>query len=360
MPSGSTSKASARPGSDVDDRAPPAARPPSTGGEQAATRRANSTPAVTSVTASRRFGRRRNSGMSSAPTNGTSSASASRRPAGSAAHRSPPSRPAGGLAGDAGRPVGVEAEIDRRQRPARGSAAAWRAADRSPRRSAATARATRRPRARGRHRPARSASSPRCSEPRATSPASSAPTTRYHFEMKPAVPGVPTRPKPAIVKAAMVSGILRPMPASSPSCTVCGPIEDGADRQEERRLHQRVIDDVDEPAGQAGLVGEPDAERDVADLRDRRIGEHPLQVASRTPRSARRRTSRRATARRSPRRPAAPDSRWRRRRSRRRSAPGGRSRPWSPWPTGRRSPRTARRRRRSAARHGAGTARASG
>ena len=39
-----------------------------------------------------------------------------------------------------------------------------------------------------------------------------------------------------------------------------------------------MIDDVDEPAGQAGLVGEPDAERDVADLRDRRIGEHALQV----------------------------------------------------------------------------------
>ncbi len=46
-------------------------------------------------------------------------------------------------------------------------------------------------------------------------PLSSAPTARYHFEMKPEVPGVPMRPNPAIVKAAMVSGIFRPMPARS-------------------------------------------------------------------------------------------------------------------------------------------------
>ena len=69
-------------------------------------------------------------------------------------------------------------------------------------------------------------------------------------------PGVPTRPKPAIVNAAIVSGILRPMPASSSSCTVPSAIEDRADREEQRGLHQRVIDDMDEAAGQPGLVGE--------------------------------------------------------------------------------------------------------
>ena len=42
---------------------------------------------------------------------------------------------------------------------------------------------------------------------------------RYHFEIKPDVPGVPTRPKPAIVKAVIVNGILRPMPARSLICT---------------------------------------------------------------------------------------------------------------------------------------------
>ena len=55
-------------------------------------------------------------------------------------------------------------------------------------------------------------------------------------------------------------------------------VEDRADGEEQRRLHQRVIDDVDEAAGQPGLIGEPDAERDVADLRDRRIGQHALQI----------------------------------------------------------------------------------
>ncbi len=55
-------------------------------------------------------------------------------------------------------------------------------------------------------------------------------------------------------------------------------IEHGADREEQRGLHHCMVDDVDEAAGQTGLVGKPDAERDVADLRQRGIGQHPLQV----------------------------------------------------------------------------------
>ena len=58
-----------------------------------------------------------------------------------------------------------------------------------------------------------------------------------------------------------------------------GPIEDGAGRQEERGLHQGVVDDMHQPAGQGRLVGKTDAQRDVADLGDRRIGEQSLQVA---------------------------------------------------------------------------------
>ena len=47
-----------------------------------------------------------------------------------------------------------------------------------------------------------------------------------------------------------------------------------------------MIDDVDEPAGQPGLVGEPDAERDVADLRDATNRRACASGWSRTPRSS--------------------------------------------------------------------------
>ena len=68
------------------------------------------------------------------------------------------------------------------------------------------------------------------------------------------------------------------MPASSFELHCTNAVEDRADGKEERCLHQRVIDDVDEPAGQPRLIGEPNAERDVADLCDGGICQHALQI----------------------------------------------------------------------------------
>ncbi len=42
------------------------------------------------------------------------------------------------------------------------------------------------------------------------------------------------------------------------------PVEEGARRQEKRRLEQRMIDDVDEAAGQSSLAGKANAQGDVA------------------------------------------------------------------------------------------------
>ena len=55
-------------------------------------------------------------------------------------------------------------------------------------------------------------------------------------------------------------------------------VEDAADRQEQRRLHDRVVDDVEDRGGEPRLAREADADDDVADLRDAREGEHAPQV----------------------------------------------------------------------------------
>ena len=195
---------------------------------------------------------------------------------------------------------------------------------------------------------------------RATSPDRARRRARYHFEMKPAVPGRADEAKAGDREGGHGQRHLAADAGEVLELHRADAIEDRADRQEERRLHQRMIDDVDEPAGQAGLVGEPDAERDVADLRDRRIGEHALQIGleHRNERGDEHRRDRQRDDDLADR--AARRSRSRRRRPRSRSGPADRSRPWSRWRRGRPSPRMARRRRRWAARHAAETARASG
>ena len=50
------------------------------------------------------------------------------------------------------------------------------------------------------------------------------------------------------------------------------------EREEQGALHHRVIEEMHDAASEAGLVGQADAEGDVADLRDRRVGEHALHV----------------------------------------------------------------------------------
>ena len=162
---------------------------------------------------------------------------------------------------------------------------------------AATARAARRPRGRARHRRARAASLPRSAKHQQPPALLERADRQIPFGDEPDGARRADRPKPAIVKAAIVSGILRPMPASSLELDRC--------RRGRRSRRPRgtappssaMVDDVDEAAGQAGLVGKADAERDVADLRDRRVGEHPFQVGLEHRDRARRRTSPRARAR---------------------------------------------------------------
>ena len=96
--------------------------------------------------------------------------------------------------------------------------------------------------------------------------------------MKPDVPGVPTSPRHRDREgrhghrhSAADAGKIRQLHRADAE-------EYRSNREKQRGFHQGVIDDVDEAAGQSGLVGEPDTERDVADLRDRGVSQHALQI----------------------------------------------------------------------------------
>jgi hypothetical protein len=55
-------------------------------------------------------------------------------------------------------------------------------------------------------------------------------------------------------------------------------VSDRAKGKKQRALHDGVIEEMHDAARESGLVGKTDAERDVADLRDRGVGEHRLML----------------------------------------------------------------------------------
>ena len=89
---------------------------------------------------------------------------------------------------------------------------------------------------------------------------------------------MPTRLSPANTIAPAVSGIFWPIPAMSSKPILPTRKTIRAEAHEDRTLDQGVVEEMDEPAGDAGDGAERQAEGDVADLRHRGIGEHPLEV----------------------------------------------------------------------------------
>ena len=115
---------------------------------------------------------------------------------------------------------------------------------------------------------------------------------RYHLLMKPAVSGTPIRPSPPSTQAdhgpAASAGRARAGPSISHRAEAQG---DAAHGQEQPALHQGVVEQVHDAAGEAGDRGEADAQHHVADLRHAGVGQHALDVRSgRSPPSRRRRS----------------------------------------------------------------------
>ena len=96
--------------------------------------------------------------------------------------------------------------------------------------------------------------------------------------MKPAVPGRADDAEPGNDEGGEGQRHLAADPAEVGELHGADAIHHGAEREEQRALHHRMIEEVDDAAREPVLVREADAERDVADLRNRRIRQHALQV----------------------------------------------------------------------------------
>ena len=109
-------------------------------------------------------------------------------------------------------------------------------------------------------------------------PCSSAARTRYHLLMKPAVPGTPISDSPQTTMPRLVSGIAGRCRWTRARREPPSAATDAAEQHEDRALGDAVVEQVDDRRGQAGRRAERQAEDDVADLGDARVGEQPLQV----------------------------------------------------------------------------------
>ena len=77
-----------------------------------------------------------------------------------------------------------------------------------------------------------------------------------------------TRPRHAPTDPAEVVDVYRPKPQ-----------HEATHREEQCTFHERMVEEVDDAAGQAGYGDEADAEDDITDLGDAGVCQHPLDVA---------------------------------------------------------------------------------
>ena len=96
--------------------------------------------------------------------------------------------------------------------------------------------------------------------------------------MKPAVAGIPASESIAIVSGQASSGRGRAEPGDGVDVVAVGRFALARDDHRERgQVHQQVDDQVEDRRGDAEAARDDDAAHDVAGLRDRGVGEHPLQ-----------------------------------------------------------------------------------